>query len=185
MLDGIKKYLANRDLKRLRKEMRIKKVLNYHQAKEIGILYHSDNESTFVLVKHFIDYLMTEHGIRNVIALGFVDEKEPPFYHSHVLHHDYFTAKEIGWRGKPNCQAVESFVAKDLDILIDLSRSGVIPLQYILEMSKARFKVGRQLDTASYDMLLEMKDDSTLDHYIHSINHFLRSINHHEERQRV
>lgn len=185
LFQGIRDYFAKREIQQLRKSKRMRKVVNYHQAKEVGIIYPSDSESTFGLVKHFIEYLKEEHGIVHILALGFVNEKEPPFYHKHALNHDYFTLEDLNWKGLPDCQATNGFIDKDFDILIDLSKGDTISLSYVLERSKARFKVGRLDDSDSYDLLMSMKLDSTLDQYIRQINHFLSSINHHEERKRV
>lgn len=185
MFQGIRDFFAKRELKRMSNSKRVRKVMNYHEAQEIGIIYPSDNESKFVLVKQFIEYFKKEHGISHVIALGYVSEKEAPFYHSHVLHHDYFTQKDLNWYGKPTCTATESFSARDFDILIDLSENDRIPIRFVLESSNARFKVGRDTNSESYDLTMEMNSQSTLDQYIKQVNHFLRSINHHEERKRV
>jgi hypothetical protein len=185
LLQGIRDYFAKRNLKKLRNAKRSRKVINYYEAKEIGIIYPSDNESKFVLVKQFIEYFKKEHGISQVKALGFINEKEAPFYHSHILNHDYYTAKDLSWYGNPTCSATESFIEQEFDILIDLSENDRIPIRFVLERSNARFKVGRDTDSESYDMVLEMKKESTLDQYIKQVNHFLRSINHHEERKRV
>lgn len=185
IFQGIRDYFAERSLKRIRTQNRNRKIINYSQAKDIGVIYNSDSESTFILIKHFIDYLRKEHGIMHVKALGFIQEKESPIYHSHVLHHDYFTLQELSWNGTPKGLAVDSFVEHDFDILIDMSKGEWIPLRFVLERSIARFKVGRDASSESYDMLVQAKENSTLDQYIHQVNHYLRSINHHEERQRV
>lgn len=185
LFQGIRDFFAENRLKKLKNQSRNRKVVNYAEARDIGVIYPSDNESTYILAKHFVDYLKKEHGIAKVIALGYVKEREAPFYHSHVLMHDYFTKKEVNWYGYPKGQAVESFIDRDFDILIDLSDGNNIPLRFVLERSKARFKVGRRLDSESYDLLISMKNETTLDMYIKQMNHYLRSINHHEERQRV
>lgn len=185
IFQGIRDWMAKRQLRKLKGNARHPKVVNYHEAKDIGVIYHSDSESTFVLIKHFVDYLRKEHGVMHVKAMGFINEKEAPIYHSHVLQHDYFTRKDLSWAGVPRGQAVESFIDQDLDILIDMSKGEWLPLKFILERSAARFKVGRDAENDSYDMLVQAKENSTLDEYIHQVNHFLRSINHHEERKRV
>lgn len=185
IFQGIRDFFAERAIKRLRLVNRNRKVINYHQAKEIGVIYNSDSESTFILIKHFIDYLRKEHGIIHVKALGYIDDKECPIYHSHALHHDYFTKKDLSWSGSPKGLAVESFVDHDFDILIDMTKGEWIQLRFVLERSIARFKVGRDSTSVSYDLNVQAKENSTLDQYIHQVNHYLRSINHHEERQRV
>ncbi|NNC82375.1 MAG: hypothetical protein HKN79_02260 [Flavobacteriales bacterium] len=181
---NIKDFFAESKLRKIKQD-RSRKVVNYHQARDIGVIYPSENESMYILAKHFVDYLKKEHGISKVLALGYIDAKEAPFYHAHVLMHDYFTAKEVNWFGYPSGQAVDSFVARDFDILIDLSDGNNIPLRFVLERSHARFKVGRNLQRESYDLLIDMKEESTLDLYIRQMNHYLNAINHHEERQRV
>ncbi len=185
LFQGIRDFFAERQLAQIRKQSRQRKVINYQEAKGIGVIYNSDSESTFILIKHFIDYLRKEHGIMHVKALGYIGDKDVPVYHSHVLHHDYFTIKEISWVGAPKSMAVTSFVEYDFDILIDMTKGEWIPLRYVLERSIARFKVGRDASSESYDMLVQAKKNSTLDQYIHQVNHYLRSINQHEERQRV
>lgn len=166
----------------LKKELREKKhktiVSNLASARKIGILYHADDEATFKKVKRYVRYLKEEEGIRTIMALGFADVKEAPFYLQAKLEFDHFIKKDINWHGKPAGTTVENFINEPYDILIDLTLSPVNPLRYVLLNSRSTFKVGRyhEENEPYYDLMIDQKGED-LDQFIQQINHYLKIIN--------
>ena len=70
---------------------------------------------------------------------------------------DFFTPKETGFLGLPKSETVESFLNEDYDILIDLSITEQIAVQYIVALSKAPMKVGWSSSQHNYyDLMIDI-----------------------------
>jgi hypothetical protein len=185
-LGGIRNWGALRALRKRKSEKRMRQVVNFHRAQKVGIIFESTGEHFFVLVKQYVQYLKETHGIRQVMAMGYVDDVEEPFYHRHQLNFDYFTRKDLNWWGIPSCDQSTNFCETEFDILIDFTKNDCLPLRFVMQDSKAKFKVGRSYDTlVDYDLTIQTKEDATFDKYASQVNHFLTNINHRNEKQRV
>lgn len=179
-LDDIRKQLGRRRLLNEDRPTRRRKVHNFSDARSVGILYREKGEGFFILVKQYVKYLRTEHGIREIMALGYIDQKgHVPHYHVHKLKYDYFHRGEVNWRFEPNCRQATDFIHKDYDLLIDLEREPVLPLQFILARSKAHFKVGYYNPDLEdfYDLMIDLPPQATFDEYVNQVNHYLTLIN--------
>ncbi len=179
-IDDIRQYFGERLLRSKLYEPRKRAVHNFDDARSVGILYKEKGESFFILVKQYVKYLRTEHGIRDIMALSFIDDKKAvPHYHVHRLKYDYFTKTDLNWRFEPAADQIKNFTDTPFDILIDFEKTPSLPLQFILAESKAAFKVGyfREGEEALYDMMLYTGDNDTFDAYIGQVNHYLKLIN--------
>lgn len=155
------------------------KVNNYAQSTSVGLIYKEKNESFYILVKQFVKYLKAEHGIRDVLAMAYVAEKDIPFWQVQKLEFEFFSPAELDWRLKPSSLEVDNFIAKDFDILIDFTLEPNPPLMYILSKSRARFKVGayHPAKKEQLDMMVDLPENSTFDAYQKKLNHFLTILN--------
>jgi len=179
IFDGLRVKFGQYQLNKIGDIKRNRKVSNFHEAKEVAIIYKSQGEPFYILVKQYVKFLKGEYGVRRVMALSYTDEKVLPKYQSHRLEFDYFTREQLNWYGKPKGNTVDNFVVNDYDILIDFSEGDCLPLKYILAQSKARFKVGkyREGNEEAYDLMIHTGKKSSFENYIKQINHFLSAIN--------
>lgn len=179
MFEGIKRKIAANKLKREFKNLkRVGKVKNLDEALSVGIIYRLDREDTYHLVKKYVKFLKEQEGIKKIMALGFIDEKELPADYQSKLEFDFFTRKDLSRFYKPGGTTVKNFINDDFDILIDLTNEQVIPLRYILNYSKAKFKVGNYSEENEpfYDLMINMKKYNMVD-FIDQVNHYLKIIN--------
>lgn len=184
-LNDIKCMLGERKLKRKEESKRKPAVANFGRAKSVGILYREKGEGFFILVKQYVKYLKAEQGIRDVLALCYIDDhKAVPHYHLHRLRFDYFTDKELNFFMEPVCEQVNKFIANDFDILIDLEKDPSLPMRFVLQASQARFKVGYYAEEYEYlyDMMLKTGEQATFDQYIQQVNHYLNIIDTNDAR---
>lgn len=153
--------------------------ITFEKAKSIGILYDSTNEKHFELVKKYVKEVREVHH-KEVVALGFYNQKELPPMRFSKLGLDFFTLKDLNWYHKPMTAVVKNFVQRDFDILIDLHLVNSIPFQYILASSKAKFKIGKydRLFTPFYDFMLSVSDDTSFSQFLDQVIHYLNSLRH-------
>jgi hypothetical protein len=174
-IEKIRQQLGFRKLKSEIEVNRKPRACAFSDANSVAILYKEKGESFYVLVKQYMKYLKEEHGIRKVLAIAYVEEKEIPQYQQHKLEFDYFTRKDLNWHFKPNNVQLKNFSGEDFDILLDFDLENCLPIRYILAQSKAKMKVGvlKKENEAFYDLMIQYKTDYTFDDFIKQINFYL------------
>ncbi len=152
---------------------------NMGETMKMALIYEAEDEATFDQVRNYVKYIKEEHGVREVKALGFVDSKHMPDHLYPRLEFEQFTRKDLTWYRKPKGVAINNFVEREYDVLVDLSDGSCLPLQFVLAMSRARFRVGRRTQghEEGYDMMMEVSPETDLEKYIEYVDHYLTLIN--------
>lgn len=178
-IQNIKKKAGQYFLEREGEVKRQRKGFNFSNAQRIALLYEDHDEAFFKKIKNYVKYLHAEHGIRKVMAFGFIDadSKNIPIWHAHKLEFDYFTRGDLNWHLKPS-HVIKQFTDRDFDILIDLSQEDCIPLNYVLSHSQAKMKVGRagSPNESAYDLLISMDEGQGIDQFINQVNFYLSNL---------
>lgn len=162
--------------KEILKQQRKSEVVTFEQARNIGILYDATAESDYELIKN---YVRDMRGLsKEVIALGYYDQKELPNTRFMKLGLDFFTQKALNWKMKPVNPIVTNFINKEFDILICLNLDRCIPLRYVSSLTRARFKIGRydQSSAPIFDFMIKADGAITLKQMIEQVNHYLKLI---------
>jgi len=162
--------VLNHKFSKLRRD---KKVVNLLEAQTIGLVYKVNDEKLFNAVKRLIKDLTSDK--RQVMALGFVDDITIPDYCVVAYSGYYFNRKDLNWYKLPKSDYINTFINKEYDILIDLSTSNDLILQYIIGLSRAKFKVGRQRRgfTKYYDLMIRMKRKAPMTDFAEQAIHYL------------
>lgn len=166
-------YILNKKLKHASRE---RGVYNLNNAKTIGIVYNATHQENYEIAKEFILKIKTQNN--NVSSLGFVDSKEVlDFYRKDEKNH-FFSRKNINWYGKPNNPYIKKFIETKFDILINISIINEFPIQYIIALSNAKFKVGKFIEKNAYfDFMIDIKEKNDIKLLTEQIYHFLNIIN--------
>jgi hypothetical protein len=178
-LNNIKRKIARSQVrKEFRNLRRTGKVINLSNAQSVGLIYQVTNQEKFEIIKKYVKHLREEEGIRKIMALGYVDDKILPEFVSPKLDIDFFSNKDVSWNFKPTGTSVRNFINEHWDILIDLEAEEIIPLRYILNLSKARLKVGYRHPESEnyYDLMIDVKSPNLVD-FIAQTNYYLSIIN--------
>jgi hypothetical protein len=179
LVNRIKKKVGTYFLKNEGDSVRRRKGSSFATATDVALLYEDSSEDFFKKVKNYVRYLHEEHGVKKVMAFGFIDtdQKNVPIWHSHKLEFEYFTREDLNWHLKPS-REVKVFTECDYDILIDLTTHDCVPLKYVVANSKAKMKVGRMGGVGEdyYDFLIDIKPNESLDTYINQVNFYLTNM---------
>jgi len=159
MINRLKKYLLNRCLKK-HNTTREKKVESLEKTRTMGILCQITNEESY---KEIYDLFSKLHSPKRTIWLmGYINQKEVPYYCLQQLSADFFSNKHLNWYGKPKLVQLNDFMKRDFDILLDFSRNDLPTLRYILNASNAKLIVGaNEYSQNMYDVYI--KDEDNLD----------------------
>lgn len=152
-------------------------LINLVEARSVGIVYDLSDTRNHDKVKNYVRYLENE-GKKQVMALGFLDEKEIPDQYLSKIDFSYFCRSDLNLYFKPGGTDVENFISSKYDILLDLSAPGLLPTQFIVQMSQARFKVGKQVpgNLDLYDLSLSVKEEGVV-YLIKQMDHYLKMLN--------
>lgn len=179
LLDRIKEWLGRRTLLREAQPDRRPVAKNLAQSVKVGLIYLVADEAAHGQVRNYVKKIKEEVGITKIMALGYFDQKELPFYLHAKLNFDAFCLKDLNWYRIPHGNVVQNFIAEEYDVLIDLTVHDLLPLQYILAKSKARFKVGRLSEANAHflDMMIDTAGADSLPQLIANLDRYLMMIN--------
>ena len=176
MLSFLKKYNYNKALKQLLLEA--KKInhskINLADCKSVGILFDATEEYSYTSVEHFAERLK----IKDVEFLGYINVskkklgmKNIPFSH--------FTNSDVSWNGIPQVAAVDKFMNRHFDLLLNLTVGENPVLEYIMAGSRACFRVGEfhEKKNFCYDFMLNLKAGDKLPDLIKQVEIYLPMFN--------
>ncbi len=190
-------FVLNRTLKKI---IRIRKINNFDSAKTLGIVFNATHQNNYEKIKNFISFL-SDYDLK-VLAIGFVNDNKIPDNYLYYTGFNFFSKKNLNWYFKPRDPDVDKFIDKQFDILIDFSLGDYFPVQYIVGLSKAKFKVGRLSEKNNYyDLMIalekykkpevltdiekskklylniDVEKENKLDFFIEQVKHYLSIIN--------
>jgi hypothetical protein len=159
---------------------RRREMKNYSSSSTIGILFEATNKEDFKPVKDFLSYL-TKLGLK-VFIIGYIDKNKVDDFYLARKGFNFISKKDLNWLCMPSVPFVDDFIEMELDILLDLTNGDIFPIKTITTRSKALCKVGKYTKTNDfYDLMLDVKENCTLDYYIEQLRYYLTIINKKEE----
>ena len=108
MFAKIKRYFLHKYLSE-NKAVRQRKLIPLQQARSIGIICEITDENSYKDIFAIFTKLQVQE--RNVRLIGYVNEKEVPFYCLPQLTADYFCNANLNWFGKLNVES-EAFLTR-------------------------------------------------------------------------
>lgn len=153
MFNFVKNFFMRRTLAQQASQRNVY-ITSLQKAKNIGIICDITDEDSYKRV--FSVFSKLQNSGRNVWLMGYIDDDAVPFYCLQQLAADYFCNKDLNWYGKPLKVQIEDFIAKDFDMIIDLTKKSFPIFRYILTLSNAHLLIGSAKETADlYDIYIE------------------------------
>lgn len=131
--------------------------MTFDNIKSLGIIYPASEESQFKIVKRLVNSVPKNIEVK---TLGFSNSKELAEFHIQPQEFSFFCLKDLNWYYKPISDTCLNFSEKPFDVLIDLSKNKVFPIEYVLSYSKAKLIVGRYKENSIYDFMIEAADSN-------------------------
>jgi hypothetical protein len=130
----IKKYSRKVLLKRAAEVKRKIRICSPDQVRKVGIVWQENDIKAF-------NYLLEYFRSKSVIVRNICFSTAKETTESNVL-----VKRDINWLGFPHSGAVEIFIKTDFDLLINVSTTPCFPLDVIIALSEASFKMGWDLN---------------------------------------
>ncbi len=169
----IGQYLLNNKLKKTKRQLHMS---NLKHAKYIGIVFNNMSDNDFSLVKSLENEYKAQQ--KKVEILGFCNDKNTYTNAIGDLKHCYTNLKGFNWFFQPKATEINEFINKKFDILINLYPENEFPVDYIIQASKASFKVGSlQMNQEIHDMIIDNSKKMNDTKYLSDqINYYLNMI---------
>jgi hypothetical protein len=169
---NIRKYFGNYVLGRKAKHIkRNKRIHNFTTAGSAGLIFNCSTEEEFSAVKDFKQFLESESIKTDVI--GYISDKQVPDHYLLRTGFKFFCQKNLTWYYRPDMAFTDEFMKKNYDILFDLSLRELFPVNYLVKLSPADYKIGRYRDVNQYDLMIDIKDNKSVSYLIDQIKHYL------------
>jgi hypothetical protein len=149
-----------------------------NKVRKIGIVWDASRTEDFSTLSKFHQQ-MGERGI-DVKILGYYGGKELPVKYTAIRFLSIIRRNELSFLHIPKSTEADVFTRTGFDILIDMNFDHIFPLVFITALSAAVFKVGlfgSETDSATFDLMMEIKKPVQADHYLDQIIHYLEMIN--------
>lgn len=127
--------------KQTRSKVRKVRSCNLREAKSIGILFDATLPLSFDIIKDLVKDLSS--SAKEIMVLGYVDSKQMIDHYLYRKGFEFFTRNHLNWFYKPQSEAVNEFIKKDFDIMLNLCLEQSYPVNYIFALSNAKFKAAR------------------------------------------
>lgn len=162
--------------KELKKSPRKKKLHNLKTAQTAGILYDATDERNHQVVKELINELKKENITSE--ALGFINKKKRDDNYIGDKTYSFACRKDFGFFYSIKKDTVQTFINKPYHLLIVLVNEQPFAIDYIGQLSKAEFKVGKAgLDNDLYDLMIELNSSAGIPELKKQITHYLNLLN--------
>ena len=176
-IDKIRERVAIYKLEcQLKKSPRNKCLHNLNTATTAGILYDATDESNHKIVKEFIKELK-DSNIKSK-ALGFINLKKREDNYIGDSTHSYACKRDFSFFYTIKKEAINEFINQPFNLLIVLVKEQPFAIDFIGQLSKAEFKVGKAgLDNDLFDLMIELKENDELPELRKQIVHYLKLLN--------
>ena len=161
--------------KRLSKTSIPRKNINFQEVKKIAILFNAtDPENYIIIQRHIKNYKALD---KKVDLLGYFDFKKI----EGDFNFPFFCKKDLNFYLQPN-NALDHFLNKDYDLLINAYTEKNLPLEYLSTFSKAKFRIGAYKKEKEYyaDFMVSSVNNGDLESVLKEIDHYLKAINTYE-----
>ena len=174
---GLRERIGQRVLrKRLKTQKRETSVQNFDTARSAVIVFDADVKNGFHVVKEFRKFLLEKEI--SCTVYGYMDQKEIPKDMLFWKDYHIITKRDLNWYQMPVGEEAALYRLEDPDMLFDFSFNPGIELQFLVQMSPARFKIGSYTgEKNDYDLMINLPEKKDLSYLSEQIKHYVSMLN--------
>ena len=174
---GLKENIGKRILKKKLKAFeRFRHVHNFETAKSTVILFDTTDPDTFPAIKSFRKFLESK-GLQCSI-FGYVQQKETPQELLFLKNYSFINKRDLNWYQKPSGEVVDLFFSLNPDILFDFTKEVTLELQFMVQLSKAQFKIGCYTEEENdYDLMINLTKQDDAAYLSEQFKHYVSMLN--------
>ncbi|MCU0348591.1 MAG: hypothetical protein MUC59_16760 [Saprospiraceae bacterium] len=140
-------------------------------ASSIGILFDGTEPAERETVLDYAEQLKKQG--KKVKLLAFFNNK----LKGESFAFPAFNRLQTDWALRPNSREALEFVEQPFDLLLNITKNTVLPLDYLAAHSKARFRVGPFTEkTFCYDLMIDLSGKSDLKAFLQQVVFYLKKM---------
>lgn len=152
-----------------------KRFYSFDTARRVGVLFLMERSTLPKEVQGLLEDLKQKRLF--YFALGYYDHSQSPDNFISTNRVAVFNRSDMNWYGKPIADSVESFVHQGFDIVIDLCRERVPPLEYAAKCADAATLIGGHFyEGCPYDLIVDAQKTCDTAGYIEQVQRYLTII---------
>ena len=174
---GLRETIGKKVLKnKLKSFQRETLVHNFDTAKSAVLLFDAQKKDAFKIIWEFRGFLKNK-GI-SCTVYGYVNQKEVPpdmlFWKDLYM----INKNNLNWFLQPKGESVDLFNKENPDMLIDFNSNIRLELQFLVQLSPARFKIGCFTEEKNdYDLMIKLKEQDDMSYLSEQIKHYVSILN--------
>lgn len=174
---GLREAIGKRVLrKKLKNQKRETIVHNFETAKSAVILFDAQIKNGFHVVKEFRKFLLEKEI--SCTVYGYMDQKEIPKDMLFWKGYHIITKRMLNWYLMPVGEETDLYRQEDPDMLFDFSFDPGLELQFLVQLSPARFKIGCYTgEKNDYDLMINLPEQNDLAYLSEQIKHYISMLN--------
>lgn len=145
--------------------------LDFHRANSILLLYESEWQERNADIRAIATQLRDQG--KQVVCWGYVKKDKP--LSPNLPDSRMLGTKDFSILGKPKAEILQYLEHHPFDVLLDLTTSPVLSLQYVALYAKAQCKIGSQ-NTGLYNLVVQTPADATADYLFQQMLHYIQLI---------
>jgi hypothetical protein len=177
LIEDIKNYIGRWQLNReIRQKKKNPKMLSLARAQHIGIVYNAESKENEQAINQYANELRAEG--KKVFMLGYVDQKQLPHTKKFLLNSEFFWHEKLNSLNLPVKGKIGQFLQLEFDLLLNLYNEPLLPMQAIAAYSKAKYRVGANIEGSLnyYDAVIDTGSRNDLRFLIEQVDFYLRHI---------
>jgi len=174
---SLREIVGRRVLKnKLKGFQRETSVHNFKNSKSAVLLFDAEIPNAFHIIKEFHGFLK-EQRIQCAV-FGYINQKEIPQEMLFWKDFHVITKSNLTWYMQPVGEAVELFRLENPDLLIDFTFDQRLELQFLVQLSPARFKIGCYTEEKNdYDLMINLSGKVDMAYLSEQIKHYVSMLN--------
>jgi len=143
----------------------------WKDVSSVFILYESEWTERNPQIRAIVQQLQEKD--KQIVAWGWLkkDKIESPILpESRVI-----GPRDYNLWHKPKAEVLQFLQSHPFDVLIDLTATPVLPMQYIALLCQAKFKIGA-VSSPLYDMVVKCDEGANAEYIFQQVNHYLSII---------
>lgn len=168
--------IKNRLFLSYKRQHRVVSITSLSSAQSVGILWNPSDEES-IETYEALRKILSERAIKS-FGLACISTKREEETMATVSNSWLINRSNTSFFGRPKSGDAIHFLQQEFDILIDLSMTKSVALQYILIHSAAKFKVGwKSVDPNLYDLEIDVTTNPKCRFLMEQIIFYLDKLN--------
>jgi len=144
---------------------------HFDRVRSVFLIYESDAEERNPDIRSMVAQLHNMN--KQVMTWGYVHKDKP--LSPNLPDSRMLAAGDFSFLCRPKSEVAQLLASQHFDMLIDLTTTPLLPLQYIAMMAQADFKISAH-NLSLYDMVIPVPPTASADYLFQQVLHYVKLI---------